>query len=32
MHGAQVAFGCIVSVALYGEDTSAFRRRLSNLS
>jgi glycerol-1-phosphate dehydrogenase [NAD(P)+] len=31
MHGAQVAFGCIVSVALYGEDTAAFRRRLSNL-
>jgi glycerol-1-phosphate dehydrogenase [NAD(P)+] len=31
MHGAQVAFGCIISVALYGEDTAAFRTRLSNL-
>jgi glycerol-1-phosphate dehydrogenase [NAD(P)+] len=31
MHGAQVAFGCIVSVALYGGDADAFRRRLSNL-
>jgi len=28
LHGAQVAFGCIVSVALYGEDTDAFRKRL----
>ena len=28
MHGAQVAFGCIVSVALYGEDTDAFRKLL----
>ncbi|MFN2526722.1 MAG: iron-containing alcohol dehydrogenase [Actinomycetota bacterium] len=31
MHGAQVAFGCIFSVALYGEDTAAFRRRLEGL-
>jgi glycerol-1-phosphate dehydrogenase [NAD(P)+] len=31
MHGAQVAFGCIVSVELYGEDTLAFRRRLERL-
>ncbi|MGH2786383.1 MAG: iron-containing alcohol dehydrogenase [Actinomycetota bacterium] len=31
MHGAQVAFGCIVSVALYGEDTDAFRARLRRL-
>ena len=31
MHGAQVAFGCIISVALYGEDTGAFRERLSRL-
>jgi glycerol-1-phosphate dehydrogenase [NAD(P)+] len=31
MHGAQVAFGCIVSVALYGEDTDAFRGRLARL-
>jgi glycerol-1-phosphate dehydrogenase [NAD(P)+] len=31
LHGAQVAFGCIVSVALYEEDTTAFRRRLSGL-
>jgi glycerol-1-phosphate dehydrogenase [NAD(P)+] len=31
MHGAQVAFGCIVSVALYGEDTDAFRARLGRL-
>lgn len=30
-HGAQVAFGCIISVALYGEDTDAFRRRLRTL-
>jgi glycerol-1-phosphate dehydrogenase [NAD(P)+] len=30
-HGAQVAFGCIVSVALYGEDTDAFRGRLRKL-
>jgi glycerol-1-phosphate dehydrogenase [NAD(P)+] len=31
LHGAQVAFGCIVSVALYGEDTEAFRARLDRL-
>ena len=31
LHGAQVAFGCIVSVALYGEDTDAFRKRLRRL-
>lgn len=31
MHGAQVAFGCVVSVALYGEDTDAFRGRLRRL-
>lgn len=31
MHGEQVAFGCIVSVALYGEDTGAFRKRLAGL-
>jgi glycerol-1-phosphate dehydrogenase [NAD(P)+] len=31
LHGAQVAFGCIVSVALYGEDTAAFRERLRRL-
>jgi glycerol-1-phosphate dehydrogenase [NAD(P)+] len=31
MHGAQVAFGCIVSVALYGDDTDAFRKRLERL-
>ena len=31
MHGAQVAFGCIVSVALYGEDTEIFRTRLRKL-
>lgn len=31
MHGAQVAFGCILSVALYGEDASAFRERLRRL-
>ena len=31
MHGAQVAFGCIVSVALYGEDTDLFRGRLRKL-
>jgi glycerol-1-phosphate dehydrogenase [NAD(P)+] len=32
LHGAQVAFGCIVSVALYGEDTDLFRQRLRKLS
>lgn len=31
MHGAQVAFGCIFSVALYEEDAHAFRRRLARL-
>ena len=31
MHGAQVAFGCIFSVALYGDDTDAFRGRLKRL-
>jgi glycerol-1-phosphate dehydrogenase [NAD(P)+] len=31
MHGEQVAFGCTVSVALYGEDTDAFRGRLRSL-
>jgi glycerol-1-phosphate dehydrogenase [NAD(P)+] len=31
LHGAQVAFGCIVSVALYEEDTETFRRQLAGL-
>ena len=31
MHGAQVAFGCIISAALYGQDTDAFRSRLRGL-
>ncbi len=31
LHGAQVAFGCVVSVALYEEDTDAFRTRLRGL-
>jgi glycerol-1-phosphate dehydrogenase [NAD(P)+] len=31
LHGAQVAFGCIFSVSLYGEDTDALRRRLTRL-
>ncbi len=31
LHGAQVAFGCIVSVALYDEDTTSFRGRLKRL-
>lgn len=31
MHGEQVAFGSIVSVALYGEDTDAFRERLDRV-
>ena len=31
LHGAQVAFGCVVSVALYGEDVAAFRRQLARL-
>jgi glycerol-1-phosphate dehydrogenase [NAD(P)+] len=31
LHGAQVAFGCIFSIALYGEDTRSFRDQLSRL-
>ncbi|MGH2697679.1 MAG: iron-containing alcohol dehydrogenase [Actinomycetota bacterium] len=31
LHGAQVAFGCIVSVALYGDDHAAFRRQLARV-
>ena len=31
LHGAQVALGCVVSVALYGEDHDAFRGRLRKL-
>jgi glycerol-1-phosphate dehydrogenase [NAD(P)+] len=31
LHGAQVAFGCIFSVHLYGEDHRAFRGRLRRL-
>ena len=31
LHGEQVAFGSILSVALYGEDTDAFRVRLRTL-
>lgn len=31
LHGAQVAFGCIVSVHLYGEDHGLFRERLRRL-
>lgn len=31
MHGAQVAFGAIFSVALYEEDTDLFRQRLKRL-
>jgi glycerol-1-phosphate dehydrogenase [NAD(P)+] len=31
LHGAQVAFGCIVSIELYGEDGRAFRSRLGSL-
>ena len=31
LHGAQVAFGCIVSVHLYGEDPRPFRERLRRL-
>lgn len=31
MHGEQVAFGCIVSMALYGEDIESFRARLKRL-
>ena len=28
MHGAQVAFGCLVSIALYGDDVEPFKDRL----
>ena len=31
MHGAQVAFGCLFSVALYDEDVTAFKKRLTQL-
>ncbi|HVF54422.1 MAG TPA: iron-containing alcohol dehydrogenase [Actinomycetota bacterium] len=31
LHGAQVAFGTIISVHLYGEDTDRFRQRLRRL-
>lgn len=31
LHGAQVAFGCTVSVHLYGEDHGRFRERLRRL-
>jgi glycerol-1-phosphate dehydrogenase [NAD(P)+] len=31
LHGAQVAFGCVVSVELYGDDSRAFRNRLRHL-
>lgn len=31
MHGAQVAFGCIFSAALYGDDPEVVRRRLTRL-
>ncbi|MGH2729685.1 MAG: iron-containing alcohol dehydrogenase, partial [Actinomycetota bacterium] len=31
LHGAQVAFGCIFSAALYGVDTGQFRARLRGL-
>ena len=31
LHGAQVALGCIVSVALYGDDVVAFRRQLARV-
>ena len=32
MHGAQVAFGCIVSLALYEADVVGFRATLSTLA
>lgn len=32
MHGAQVAFGSIISTALYGDDVEGFRRMLRRLS
>lgn len=28
MHGAQVAFGCLASIALYGDDVEPFKARL----
>jgi glycerol-1-phosphate dehydrogenase [NAD(P)+] len=31
LHGAQVAFGCLFSVALYGEDVEAYKQRLARL-
>jgi glycerol-1-phosphate dehydrogenase [NAD(P)+] len=31
LHGAQVAFGCVFSAALYGDDVSAFRGRLARM-
>jgi glycerol-1-phosphate dehydrogenase [NAD(P)+] len=31
LHGAQVAFGCIISMELYTEDTAGFRRQLATL-
>ncbi|MGH2735645.1 MAG: iron-containing alcohol dehydrogenase [Actinomycetota bacterium] len=31
LHGEQVAFGCIFSVALFGEDVDGFRKRLETL-
>jgi glycerol-1-phosphate dehydrogenase [NAD(P)+] len=31
LHGAQVAFGCVVSLALHGEDTAPLRGRLRRL-
>jgi len=31
MHGAQVAFGCLVSIALYGDDVEPFKKRLRTL-
>jgi glycerol-1-phosphate dehydrogenase [NAD(P)+] len=31
LHGAQVAFGCVVSVELYGEDTLVLCRQLQKL-
>jgi glycerol-1-phosphate dehydrogenase [NAD(P)+] len=31
LHGAQVAFGCIFSVALHGDDAAAFKERLGRL-
>ena len=31
LHGAQVALGCVVSVALYEEDVDSFREQLTRL-